>query len=73
MEFNFKRVFNKIWIDRWTWTHKKGGRKEWTNKAARYVYRQNGEYVSVLKDDKKLFINNDKINYVEESKFKNNE
>ena len=32
-----------------------------------------GEYVSVLKEDKKLFINNDKINYVEESKFKKNE
>ena len=29
-----------------------------------------GEYVSVLKDDKKIFINNDKINYIEESKFK---
>ncbi len=29
-----------------------------------------GEYVCVLKDDKKIFINNDKINYVEESKFK---
>lgn len=32
-----------------------------------------GEYVSILKDDKKLFINNDKINYVEESKFKKKE
>jgi hypothetical protein len=29
-----------------------------------------GEYVCVLKDDKKIFINSDKINYVEESKFK---
>ena len=29
-----------------------------------------GEYVCVLKEDKKIFINNDKINYVEESKFK---
>jgi len=29
-----------------------------------------GEYVHVLKDDKKIFINQDKINFVEESKFK---
>lgn len=31
-----------------------------------------GEYVSVLKGDKKFFINNDKISYIVESKFKQN-
>lgn len=29
-----------------------------------------GKYVQVLKDDKKIFINQDKINFIEESKYK---
>lgn len=32
-----------------------------------------GEYISVLKDDKKIFINKEKITYIEESKFKKND